>query len=98
MKYDVGSVAMFDTSEKQRGPSWCDRILFRSLQDKLAPLLLTRIKHGHTSNIIFVRRQESDVTFPPTLVVEVWPCLIRVRSNGALAGVIGFCSAVFRIS
>ncbi|CAP98850.1 Pc22g15620 [Penicillium rubens Wisconsin 54-1255] len=34
-KYDVGSVAMFDTSEKQRGPSWCDRILFRSLQDKL---------------------------------------------------------------
>jgi hypothetical protein len=34
-KYDVGSVAMFDSSEKQRGPSWCDRILFRSLQDKL---------------------------------------------------------------
>ncbi|KAJ5199101.1 Endonuclease/exonuclease/phosphatase [Penicillium cf. griseofulvum] len=34
-KYDVGSVAMFDTSEKQRGPSWCDRILFRTRQDKL---------------------------------------------------------------
>ncbi|CAI7603107.1 unnamed protein product [Penicillium glandicola] len=34
-KYDVGSVAMFDTSEKQRGPSWCDRILFRTHQDKL---------------------------------------------------------------
>lgn len=34
-KYDVGSVAMFDSSEKQRGPSWCDRILFRSHQDKL---------------------------------------------------------------
>ena len=35
-KYDVGSVGMFDSSEKQRGPSWCDRILFRSRKDKLA--------------------------------------------------------------
>ncbi|KAJ5958597.1 uncharacterized protein N7479_005747 [Penicillium vulpinum] len=34
-KYDIGSVAMFDSSEKQRGPSWCDRILFRSHLDKL---------------------------------------------------------------
>ncbi|KAJ5165111.1 Endonuclease/exonuclease/phosphatase [Penicillium coprophilum] len=34
-KYDVGSVAMFDSSEKQRGPSWCDRILFRTRRDKL---------------------------------------------------------------
>ncbi|KAJ9483655.1 hypothetical protein VN97_g9737 [Penicillium thymicola] len=34
-KYDVGSVAMFDSSEKQRGPSWCDRILFRTHHDKL---------------------------------------------------------------
>lgn len=34
-KYDVGSVAMFDSSEKQRGPSWCDRILYRSRQDRL---------------------------------------------------------------
>ncbi|KAJ6110703.1 hypothetical protein N7486_002938 [Penicillium sp. IBT 16267x] len=34
-KYDVGSVAMFDTSEKHRGPSWCDRILYRSRRDKL---------------------------------------------------------------
>jgi inositol polyphosphate 5-phosphatase INPP5B/F len=29
-KYDVGSVGMFDSSEKKRGPSWCDRILFRT--------------------------------------------------------------------
>ncbi|THC93871.1 hypothetical protein EYZ11_006653 [Aspergillus tanneri] len=33
-KYDVGSVAKFDSSEKQRGPSWCDRILYRTHQDK----------------------------------------------------------------
>ncbi|KAL9129714.1 MAG: hypothetical protein Q9217_001917 [Psora testacea] len=34
-KYDVGSVGMFDSSEKRRGPSWCDRILFRTRRDKL---------------------------------------------------------------
>ncbi len=34
-KYDVGSVGMFDSSEKQRGPSWCDRILFRTRKDRL---------------------------------------------------------------
>ena len=33
-KYDVGSVGMFDSSEKRRGPSWCDRILFRTRKDK----------------------------------------------------------------
>ncbi|KAL4890351.1 Endonuclease/exonuclease/phosphatase [Aspergillus ambiguus] len=34
-KYDVGSVAKFDSSEKQRGPSWCDRILYRTRRDML---------------------------------------------------------------
>ncbi|KAI1980504.1 hypothetical protein LOZ53_006633 [Ophidiomyces ophidiicola] len=34
-KYDVGRVGQFDSSEKQRGPSWCDRILFRTKQDYL---------------------------------------------------------------
>lgn len=34
-KYDVGSMGMFDTSEKKRAPSWCDRILFRTRRDKL---------------------------------------------------------------
>jgi hypothetical protein len=34
-KYDVGSVAIFDSSEKHRGPSWCDRILYRTRRDKL---------------------------------------------------------------
>ncbi|MCJ1371583.1 hypothetical protein MMC20_002802 [Loxospora ochrophaea] len=33
-KYDVGSVGMFDSSEKKRGPSWCDRILYRTRKDK----------------------------------------------------------------
>ena len=35
-KYDVGSVGVFDSSEKKRGPSWCDRILFRTRRDRLA--------------------------------------------------------------
>lgn len=34
-KYDVGSVAGFDSSEKRRGPSWCDRILYRTRKDRL---------------------------------------------------------------
>ncbi|KAI4246970.1 MAG: hypothetical protein L6R40_001635 [Gallowayella cf. fulva] len=35
-KYDVGSVGMYDSSEKKRGPSWCDRILYRTRRDKQA--------------------------------------------------------------
>nr|POE78447.1 isoform 6 of synaptojanin-1 [Quercus suber] len=35
-KYDPGSVGVFDSSDKKRGPSWCDRILFRTRRDKLA--------------------------------------------------------------
>lgn len=34
-KYDVGSMGMFDSSEKKRAPSWCDRILFRTRRDKV---------------------------------------------------------------
>ena len=33
-KYDTGSIGMFDSSEKKRGPSWCDRILYRTKADK----------------------------------------------------------------
>ena len=33
-KYDVGSIGMFDSSEKKRAPSWCDRILYRTKKDK----------------------------------------------------------------
>ena len=34
-KYDVGSVGMFDSGEKKRSPSWCDRILYRTKTDRL---------------------------------------------------------------
>ncbi|CAM1502685.1 Fc.00g074610.m01.CDS01 [Cosmosporella sp. VM-42] len=33
-KYDIGTVSLFDSSEKQRAPSWCDRIMFRTRKDK----------------------------------------------------------------
>lgn len=32
-KYDRGTVGVFDTGEKKRGPSWCDRILYRTRED-----------------------------------------------------------------
>ena len=35
-KYDIGGVGVFDSSEKKRCPSWCDRILYRTRRDKLA--------------------------------------------------------------
>lgn len=33
-KYDVGKVGVFDSSEKARCPSWCDRIIYRTRASK----------------------------------------------------------------
>jgi phosphatidylinositol-bisphosphatase len=33
-KYDVGKVGVFDSSEKRRCPSWCDRIVYRTRAGK----------------------------------------------------------------
>lgn len=33
-KYDVGTVGLFDSSEKKRAPSWCDRIMYRTKGDR----------------------------------------------------------------
>ena len=33
-KYDIGNKSSFDSSEKKRCPSWCDRILYRSRASK----------------------------------------------------------------
>lgn len=33
-KYDMGKVGVFDSSEKRRCPSWCDRIIYRTRASK----------------------------------------------------------------
>ncbi|KNG52565.1 phosphatase family protein [Stemphylium lycopersici] len=34
-KYDIGKVGVFDSSEKRRCPSWCDRIIYRTRASRL---------------------------------------------------------------
>ncbi|KAI9823796.1 MAG: hypothetical protein M1826_007617 [Phylliscum demangeonii] len=54
-KYDVGRVTAFDSSEKRRGPSWCDRILFRAREDQRA--YKTRLEDEEQA-----RRKDEDST------------------------------------
>ena len=53
-KYDVGSVGMFDSGEKKRSPSWCDRILYRSKGHRLAYEQMIKEEEEK-------RRQDADV-------------------------------------
>ncbi|KAI9712876.1 MAG: hypothetical protein M1812_006745 [Candelaria pacifica] len=46
-KYDAGSVGMFDSGDKRRGPSWCDRVLYRTRRDRLE--YLKEIKKEQTA-------------------------------------------------
>jgi hypothetical protein len=34
-KYDIGKIGVYDSSEKRRCPSWCDRVLYRTRAAKL---------------------------------------------------------------
>ncbi|KAL9105351.1 MAG: hypothetical protein Q9227_009471 [Pyrenula ochraceoflavens] len=54
-KYDVGSIGMFDSGEKKRGPSWCDRILYRTRNDRLE--YLERVKQQEEA-----RKRDEEMT------------------------------------
>ncbi|MCJ1353229.1 MAG: hypothetical protein MMC33_003214 [Icmadophila ericetorum] len=72
-KYDVGSVGMFDSSEKKRGPSWCDRILYRTRRDRLEYVRKAREEEETRKNRIDMKARGLDDAVEEDMLYEYDP-------------------------
>ncbi|KAI5292614.1 hypothetical protein KEM52_006201 [Ascosphaera acerosa] len=79
-KYDIGEVGVFDTSKKQRAPSWCDRILYRTMQD-VAAYEQDRLKEQQAKDQQEQAKQATDSRNGPTNLNKPLPA----RPNGQQA-------------
>ena len=71
-KYDIGSLDMFDSSEKMRGPSFCDRILYRTKKrrariekERLAATVQTPQFEEQPAGVLFQYNPDEDAEPSP---------------------------------